>query len=248
MCVLLLSCFSRVRLCVTPWTVTRQAPLSMGFSRQEYWSGVQCSPPGDLPDPGIKPAFLMSPALAGRLFATNATWEALWNHRTVYKSRLLLRTLLAAEVDTDPGMPALHMVQDHTRVGAWSLLCGGPGLMGRPGEHCRRGSSGEKTCLLTQQAHVQSFLALRHRPGLPELPSQEPGVPPSAPWHIHLPSLSVDTGISSPGSPDADSHSEWWEGFIGLVKSKSIKFPFPFDQLFLFLQNNPEHPFTEKFL
>ena len=109
MWVLLLSCFSRIRLCVTPWTVARQAPLSMGFSRQEYCSGVQCSPPGELPDPGIKPAFLMSPALAGRLFATSATWEALWNHRTVYKSRLLLRTLLAAEVDTDPGMPALHM-------------------------------------------------------------------------------------------------------------------------------------------
>ena len=58
---------SRVQLFVTPWTVALQAPLSMGFSRQEHWSGVLCPPPGGLPDPGIKP---MSPALAGRFFTT----------------------------------------------------------------------------------------------------------------------------------------------------------------------------------
>ena len=46
---------SRVRLFVTPWTVAYQAPLSMGFSRQEYWSGLPFPSPGDLPDPGIKP-------------------------------------------------------------------------------------------------------------------------------------------------------------------------------------------------
>ena len=50
---LMLSRFSRVQLCATPWTAARQAPLSMGFSRQEYWSGVLCPPPGDLPDPGL---------------------------------------------------------------------------------------------------------------------------------------------------------------------------------------------------
>ena len=52
MCVL--SCFSRVRLFETPWTVALQAPLSMGLSRQEYWSGLPLPHPGDLPDPGIK--------------------------------------------------------------------------------------------------------------------------------------------------------------------------------------------------
>ena len=52
-----------------------QAPLSMGFSRQEHWSGLPCPPP-DLPDPGMEPASLMSPALAGRFFTTSATWEA----------------------------------------------------------------------------------------------------------------------------------------------------------------------------
>ena len=46
----------------TPWTVARQAPLSMGFSRQEYWSGLPCPPPGDLPHPGIQPASPASPA------------------------------------------------------------------------------------------------------------------------------------------------------------------------------------------
>ena len=56
---------SRVRLFVTPWTAAYQAPPSMGFSRQ-YWSGLPFPPPGDLPHPGIEPASLMSPALAGR--------------------------------------------------------------------------------------------------------------------------------------------------------------------------------------
>ena len=65
--------FSSVQLFVTLWTVACQAPLSMGYSRQEY--SRQCPPPGDLPDPGIEPASLMSPALAGRFFTTSATWE-----------------------------------------------------------------------------------------------------------------------------------------------------------------------------
>ena len=55
-----MKCLSRVRLFATPWTVARQAPLSMGFSRQEYWSGLRFPSPGDLPDPGIEPK---SPAL-----------------------------------------------------------------------------------------------------------------------------------------------------------------------------------------
>ena len=55
---------------VIPWTVAHQPPLSMGFSRQEYWSGLPFSPPGDLPNPGIEPASLASPALAGGFFTT----------------------------------------------------------------------------------------------------------------------------------------------------------------------------------
>ena len=57
-CVCILSCVSRVQLFATPWTVACQAPLSKGFSRQEYWSRLPCPSPGDPPDPGIKPKFL----------------------------------------------------------------------------------------------------------------------------------------------------------------------------------------------
>ena len=60
---LLLSHFSRVRLFMTLWTVTLQAPLLMGFSRQDYWSGLPCPPPGDLPKLGIEPTSPEFPAL-----------------------------------------------------------------------------------------------------------------------------------------------------------------------------------------
>ena len=72
----MVSRFSHVRIGGTPWTVARQAPLSMGFSRQEYWSGLPFPPPGDLSNPGFETASLMSPALAGGFFTTSATWEA----------------------------------------------------------------------------------------------------------------------------------------------------------------------------
>ena len=65
----MLSCFSRVRLCVTAWTAAHQAPLSARFSRQEYWNGLPWPPPGDLPDPGIEFT------LAGGFFL-GITWEA----------------------------------------------------------------------------------------------------------------------------------------------------------------------------
>ena len=64
--------FSHVWLFATPWTVAHQTPLSMGFSRQEHRSGLPCPPLGDLPDPGMEPASLRSPVLAGRFFTTSA--------------------------------------------------------------------------------------------------------------------------------------------------------------------------------
>ena len=67
LCLVSLSC---VRLFVAPWNVARQAPLSMEFSKQEYWSGLPFPPPRGVPDPGLKPASVKSPALAGRLFIT----------------------------------------------------------------------------------------------------------------------------------------------------------------------------------
>ena len=67
---------THVRLFVTLWTTAHQAPLSMGFPRQEYWSGLPVPSPGDILDKGIKPTSLASPALAGIFFNISATWEA----------------------------------------------------------------------------------------------------------------------------------------------------------------------------
>ena len=61
---------SRDQLCATLWTIALQAPLSTGFSRNEYWSGLLFPTPGDLPDPGIKPMSPVSPALAAGFFTT----------------------------------------------------------------------------------------------------------------------------------------------------------------------------------
>ena len=77
----MLSHFSLVQLFVT-WTVACQAPLSMRFSRQEQWSELACPPSGDLPDPGIKPTSLMSPALAGGFFTTRTIGEWENNNKT----------------------------------------------------------------------------------------------------------------------------------------------------------------------
>ena len=74
LCACVLSLFSHVQLFSIPWTVAHQAPLSMGFSRQEYWSGFPCPPPGNLSDPGIQPPSLMY-GLAGGFFTISATWE-----------------------------------------------------------------------------------------------------------------------------------------------------------------------------
>ena len=83
---------SYVQLFVTPWTVAHQASLSMGFSRQEYWSGLPFPSPGDLPNPGTEPA---SPALAGGVFTIWATREV-QNLRNLKKQkRTLLHTSLS---------------------------------------------------------------------------------------------------------------------------------------------------------
>ena len=68
---------SHVWFFATLWTIASKAPLSMGFSKQEYWSDLPCSSPGDLPDPGIELASLMSSAFGGRFFTTSTTRETL---------------------------------------------------------------------------------------------------------------------------------------------------------------------------
>ena len=94
----MLSRFSCVRLFATLRTVVaHQAPLSMGFSWQKYWNGWLCSPPGDLPDPGIDPASLMSLALAGEFFTT---WEAqrCWIYKQVGLSNVLCEHLYVEDL------------------------------------------------------------------------------------------------------------------------------------------------------
>ena len=72
-----LSHFSCVQLFAISWTVAHQAPTSMGFSRQEYWSGLPCPPPGNLPNPGIKPTSLTSPAFGSGFFTTKQENKAI---------------------------------------------------------------------------------------------------------------------------------------------------------------------------
>ena len=108
MCVL--SHFSCVWLFVIPWTVACQAPMSIGFSRQEYWSGLPCPPPGDLPNRGFEPVSLLSPALAGRLFTTSTTWDAhAWGQ------------LWSAEISEPLLRKMMDLVQHWSLV--FSLLC-----------------------------------------------------------------------------------------------------------------------------
>ena len=82
-CACVLSCFSRVRFCATLRTIACQAPLSMGSSRQEYWSGLPCPPPGDLPDPRIEPVSLMSPALASMFLPPVLPGKPNVNHKAM---------------------------------------------------------------------------------------------------------------------------------------------------------------------
>ena len=81
-----------------PWAVAHQAPLSVGFSRQEYWRGVVFPSPGDLPDPGIEPASLTSPALAGRFFTTSATGDTPQFGSLVFSWRNMQRGRLGSPV------------------------------------------------------------------------------------------------------------------------------------------------------
>ena len=72
-----------------PWTVAHHAPLFVEFSRQEYWSGLPFPSPGDLPDPGIKPRSLVSPALVDRFFTTSTIWKAGFSvNALIFKEKL----------------------------------------------------------------------------------------------------------------------------------------------------------------
>ena len=84
---------SAAQLCMTPLTVAHQTLLYKEFPRREYWSKLPFPTPGDLPDPGIKPMTLTSPALAGRFFTTSTTWGMLkYSQKTEYLTMRLLVT------------------------------------------------------------------------------------------------------------------------------------------------------------
>ena len=90
----------RIQLFATLWTIAHQAPLSMGFPRQEYWSGFPFPPSGDLPYPGIKSTTPVSPALTTGFFTTSATWES---QRAL---GIVLKVLVAeVPVRTKPSLP-----------------------------------------------------------------------------------------------------------------------------------------------
>ena len=99
--VCVLSSFSCVQLFVTLWTVARQPPLSMGFFQQEYWNGLPCPPPGDLPNPGIKPASPVSTSLV-EFFTTESPWRFLIN--------------LKIELPCDPAIPLLGIYLEKTLI------------------------------------------------------------------------------------------------------------------------------------
>ena len=119
--VCVLSCFSCDQFFATLWTAARQTPLSIEFARQEYWSGLPCPPPGDLPYPGFEPTSFKSPALAEGFFTTSTTWEA-WQYGSmtlvpfIYRlSALEGRCTLESE---DLGLnlnPVTHYINDSTQ-------------------------------------------------------------------------------------------------------------------------------------
>ena len=108
-------------------SVAHQAPLPMGFPRQEYWSGLLFPSPGDFPDPGIKFTSLVSPALAGRFFITSTTWETHLTNMHIFKLKfpIILHTLSSnwpsktiKEIQEAMTLPGKHtiLVDHQTRI------------------------------------------------------------------------------------------------------------------------------------
>ena len=113
--VILFSHFSHVRLSVTPWTIAHQAPLSVGFSRQEYWSGLPFPSPEDLPSPGIEP---MSPALTGGFFTSAPPGKPfLWLVQfTIITLRLFISTRLKVIPFSSAWNRAKHIIDASTLI------------------------------------------------------------------------------------------------------------------------------------
>ena len=107
--------FSCVQLFATPWTVTYQAPLSMGFSRQEYWNGLPFPSPGDLPDPGTEPVY---PALQADALTSEPPGKPTINCKDNIRSdQSLSRVRLCDSVNrSTPGLPVHHQLPEFTQA------------------------------------------------------------------------------------------------------------------------------------
>ena len=123
MYVCLLSRFSHVWLFETPWIAAHEGPLSMGFSKQEYWSGLPCPPPGDPPSAGFKPVSLTAPALAGGvgggrcIFTAKATWEAHFYVSVQFSSVAQSCLTLCDPMNrSTPGLPVHHQLPEFTQT------------------------------------------------------------------------------------------------------------------------------------
>ena len=125
----MLNCFSRVWLCVTLWTVTHQAPLSMGFSRQEYWSGLPCTPLRNLPDVGIKPASPVTPALQ----AGSLPLSRLGNPPKLASSKLSGHSCSCEQ----QGLFTWHNPYTAAKLGIFSPKYQEEGIQGRSHHQCR---------------------------------------------------------------------------------------------------------------
>ena len=105
--------FSHARLFVTPWTVACHVSLSVGFSRQEYWSMLPCPPAGDLPDPGVEPVSLVSPALAGGFFTIS--------DMLFFSSFAQSCLILCDPMDCSPPGPSVHGILQ-ARIMEWVAI------------------------------------------------------------------------------------------------------------------------------
>ena len=121
----MISCFSRVRLFATSCTIAHQAPLSMGFFRQEYWRELPCPPPGDLPDSRIKPALPTSPALQSDSLPTEASGKP-WIYLNYFKINMnwpvpLPQPQWHKHPDKCVDIPLVHEKTLHTHPGHIAL-------------------------------------------------------------------------------------------------------------------------------
>ena len=129
-----LSHFSHVRLFVTPWIVTHQAPISMRFSRHEYWRGLPCPPPEYLPNLVFEPMSFMSPALASRFFTTSITWKA---HKTQISCEKCVSICFQYEYLHLVNISMEKAMATHASTLAWKIL-----WMEEPGRLQSMGSLG----------------------------------------------------------------------------------------------------------